>query len=123
MQSIFNEAIKRNEPKKVYLKMTDIYIRNGKLEVTFNLVNCWLICRSQSLIFMSQTRSLRRTKPDAGVTNVSVDIVFKENRHVPEISASWLGFANEDFMTGGVHVGCRHAGSMWDRQVRPQRLH
>ena len=33
LQNVFSEAVKRNEPKKVYLKTTDIYIRNGKLEV------------------------------------------------------------------------------------------
>ena len=34
LQKIFSEAVRRNDPKKVYLKMADIYIRNGKLEVS-----------------------------------------------------------------------------------------
>eukprot|EP00795_Rhopilema_esculentum_P012276 gene12276-2918_t len=32
VQNVFNEAVKRNEPKKIYLKMADIYIRNNKPE-------------------------------------------------------------------------------------------
>lgn len=32
LQKIFSEAVKRNDSKKVHLKMADIYIRNGKLE-------------------------------------------------------------------------------------------
>ena len=36
LQKIFSEAVKRNDSKKVHLKMADIYIRNGKLEVSSN---------------------------------------------------------------------------------------
>ena len=38
LNNVFNEAVKRNEPKKVYLKMTDIYIKNGKSEVYYDFI-------------------------------------------------------------------------------------
>ena len=33
VQNIFNEAVRRNDPKKIYLKMAEIYAKNDKPEV------------------------------------------------------------------------------------------
>ena len=35
LETLFQEAIKANEPKKIYMKMVELYIKNDKNEVSY----------------------------------------------------------------------------------------
>ena len=35
LEELFQEAVKANEPKKVYIKMVELYVKNEKNEVIF----------------------------------------------------------------------------------------